>query len=729
MCEVASSDSSLMLKMRASSCDLEPNNARVDISAEQRTAIADLLDLDEPALNERLSLHARLLLSELLVTLRADSSFAPVLRLDAEAAQRCALHVYVDNVGVNFGCKPDAYSGDVYWQTVRCELIQRGKTSVPLISRVLQAVEPASAAVPTESVPLEVDSACAFQEAGYLDRLPALVQRSDQAHKTSRWQLGLRREWEHTAEDTAMIPGEVASSSIRVCWRCSEQLAVLLGHFGTHLALHFLERLAVPDSGLAPNGPHNHGLTPDAALSKKRKRKKRSRAALARLLAQIHGLSISIEIDLTAPVWLLAVDPTAMCDRCLELRANRLVVKASLSRREPEHEANDTDGERLPEGARDHLETTRSVAPVSVTVNVQLLGLRVQPVSMDALYSGKARAPSDDRLFGPFDASLEGSAETLRHGALDLCLSFTPFAVALTPALVETVSLAFGNLKPPDYTPPPMLSPSRGSTSSAAISWSGNREAASALPDEALAVLQRLRCRVVLPLVEVLVATSPSSGSESCAPLILRLVGLTLAVHGSETPKVAFGDSVAESVGLRGGAELTGQLALCFAVEALTLHPAPKLQLHSGGALTQSVSSEAPPHFPGLATCLDASPLPLIELLPIESETSEGVAMRLNVTLSVAKGVTFVEPPAMKLGLVGIHIPLRATSGLFLSSSRAWAQCLDAQPRRKVRTLVPKLFLDLAAHQPLSASCPGCVSAEVSEQEQPRKRPRLQSLP
>eukprot|EP00966_Prymnesium_polylepis_P067797 1575576-Prymnesium_polylepis.1 len=245
--------------------------------------------------------------------------------MEVEAAMKCQLQGRIENAGIHFGCRPDSYSADVFWQTVRCELTQPGKPAVPLIARAQGTAGVAAAnAAP---MPLEVDSSSSFALAGHLDRLPALVQRGDDAQQRSSWQLGFRWEWEEAAEDATALPGEVASSNVLLRWRSSEQLAILCNHCGTQLAFHMLGRLLGADQGVIGD---ESGPASSAAVSKKKKKRKGSRMALSRILSMVRGLTLSVEIDFTTPVWLIATNPASASTTALEVRARSVQLKASL---------------------------------------------------------------------------------------------------------------------------------------------------------------------------------------------------------------------------------------------------------------------------------------------------------------------------------------------------------------------------------------------------------------
>ena len=109
MCEAPPAGGKPAMRKRASSSGfiVEANHAA--ISAEQRAAIAELLDMEEPSLNERLSLHARLLLSEVLLVLRPDASSAAALWLDAAAAKGCKLQGTIENAGIHVSARLAAF--------------------------------------------------------------------------------------------------------------------------------------------------------------------------------------------------------------------------------------------------------------------------------------------------------------------------------------------------------------------------------------------------------------------------------------------------------------------------------------------------------------------------------------------------------------------------------------------------------------------------------------------
>ena len=114
MCEAPPAGGKPALRKRASSSGLIMEANHAAISAEQRAAIAELLDMEEPSLNERLSLHARLLLSEVLLVLRPDASSAAVFGLDAAAAKGCKLQGTMENAGIHVSARLAAFQLAAY---------------------------------------------------------------------------------------------------------------------------------------------------------------------------------------------------------------------------------------------------------------------------------------------------------------------------------------------------------------------------------------------------------------------------------------------------------------------------------------------------------------------------------------------------------------------------------------------------------------------------------------
>ena len=94
---------------------------KMELSAEQRAAAAELLDgVDEkPGLHERLSLHARLLVAEVVFTLHAPGA-TPPLKLQATLA----------NVGLNAGVSVGAYA-DVFAEGFSMTLVRRRRRAAP----------------------------------------------------------------------------------------------------------------------------------------------------------------------------------------------------------------------------------------------------------------------------------------------------------------------------------------------------------------------------------------------------------------------------------------------------------------------------------------------------------------------------------------------------------------------------------------------------------------------
>lgn len=294
---------------------------RVELTAEQRAALAELIDADEdrPTLNEQLSLDARLIISEVVICVHAflppsqtpgptthsghpsdtntaavassselDSSCvanpasvasAPTTASPAAASMASSnsasdtfptpspspssagrlvtLHGSIENVGFSFGCRPTSYAVDLFWQTIRVHLKEANRPNVPLIEPEDRASHVSSRRLP---LPVGVDSSAAFAQAGFLDRLPTLCQRADAAHELSSWQFAFRWEWEERPEEEALLPGEIISSSLDISWRSSEQLSILCNHCGSLLALRLLARLIGAD-GTGPTAAQPIELT------------------------------------------------------------------------------------------------------------------------------------------------------------------------------------------------------------------------------------------------------------------------------------------------------------------------------------------------------------------------------------------------------------------------------------------------------------------------------------
>ena len=173
------------------------------LSVEQKKALAAMLDSHEGAtlLHERISMHARLLLSELVFTLHMDSTppkpspsaDAPPPSPPPPPSPLPSMQFYIANVGVHLGLEHESTLADLYFQTIRLDAITPGTPPVPLISHLPTSAlaERRPSARPTR-IPLEVDTTAAFTAAGHVELLPALCARSDSAHGTSSWQLGIR---------------------------------------------------------------------------------------------------------------------------------------------------------------------------------------------------------------------------------------------------------------------------------------------------------------------------------------------------------------------------------------------------------------------------------------------------------------------------------------------------------------------------------------------------------
>ena len=214
-------------------------------------ALAELIGSDDgrPLLHERLSLHARLLLSEAVITLHTAppksrappasggvASAAGALVGDAAAGPPppSTLQVSLTNVGVHAGLEPGRQLADVYWQAIRVDAVGgRGVPLVPLVAPLPASARERRRSSAPVHIQLEVDTTAAFRAVGLAELLPALCERADSAHKASMWQLGLRWHTEQRPSSAAVAPmadTTERTSEVAVRWRSSQQLAILCNH-------------------------------------------------------------------------------------------------------------------------------------------------------------------------------------------------------------------------------------------------------------------------------------------------------------------------------------------------------------------------------------------------------------------------------------------------------------------------------------------------------------------
>ena len=295
--------------------DLAAAEREMTLSRSERAALAALVAGETPTINERVSVHARLLLSEIVITVHLEyfpacrargkgrghlgGGHGPGRGATSGAGSKMALQAYIANLGVHLGLQPQTTLADVYCQAVRLDALVPGAPSVPLVSRVpAQAVANRRKSSLPIRIPLEVDTTAAFAAAGIGHLLPALCMRSDAAHTSSAWQLGLRWHSEqrlsHAALDAASIDAMAASlslaagaapgggrgvlsmpppppppsaahpkprSEIALRWRSSQQLAILVNHHAIGAGAALVDELSTqlaavdPTTELLPRAP------------------------------------------------------------------------------------------------------------------------------------------------------------------------------------------------------------------------------------------------------------------------------------------------------------------------------------------------------------------------------------------------------------------------------------------------------------------------------------------
>lgn len=316
------------------------------LNKDQRKALADLLGGDEERpLGDRLSLHARLLVSELAITVHDDASSTP----SPSGLPHMALQANMYNLGIHVGLEPGITLADVFWQTVRVDAVSAGvagKTAVPLVSPLPAAaqVERRRSTIAAH-IPLEVDTTAAFASAGLAKRLPALCARSDSAHQSSTWQLGVRWhnerpelvvqdvvEAQPAVDPSSTVTEEpenrasVRRSELAIRWRSSEQLAILLNHPGfetggrllravtKHIQLDPIGQLS--PQACRPQTPVSKAAPVDVAIDE----------ALAHSVRGLYGMTIRLSVDLATPTWVMIVTPEQHNSKALVLSTRRVLA-------------------------------------------------------------------------------------------------------------------------------------------------------------------------------------------------------------------------------------------------------------------------------------------------------------------------------------------------------------------------------------------------------------------
>ena len=519
---------------------------KMELSAEQRAAFAELLDgVDEkPGLHERLSLHARLLVAEVVFTLHAPGS-TPPLKLQATLA----------NVGLNAGVSVGAYDADVFAEGFSMTLVRPAAAGGP-VPLVAPAPEAAEAAAPPRRLDLAVDSRGVFGAAGFAQAVPALCGRADDAHAKARWQGVARWRWDGEAEgEGRRSRGEHARAAVA-------------------LVAAALPPRQPPDDRRRPRAPPRRRAlrrrrrrprrpppaAPRRAAPKKGKKGRKGAAALAAALDRLEGMQLSVEASATPPALVLLSDGAespSPSSRALVLTADRVGVSggvgadaaggvaslqlslelealqlsltrlrgwlpraalpdAPLERRASRHLSEE--GQKQAEAERERLMARRR----SLEAEVMTAMLRKSGGSFDSASAAEEEDGEDEddlEVLAPFGVKVEGSSKPLRQGRLDVSCDASELRLTVSPAAAAAVEAAAARLKtepPTDGVPAPAAAPAPAPTSSQ--------------PSAVAAVLPRLRARATLKGAALVVR-----GADGTAELVRLDAGESvLALCGAE---------------------------------------------------------------------------------------------------------------------------------------------------------------------------------------------------
>ncbi len=417
---------------------------KLELNAEQRAALATMLGVidDKPHMAERLSVHARLLISEIVMIVHAppDSSSNladPRSPLPRRPSARGAdsgtltLHAAAHNVGIGVGVTPDDAAVDLFWQSVAVHLEGAGDR-VPLISGHVDGdgqaegrhvdgegrhVDGEGRHVDGELSRLEVDSTATYTAAGFAAHLPSLCARADSAHSRAAWQLAMR--WVRGAPDAdALAPvggvAMAAETSLAVRVRSTEELHVLVNHAGSILGCTILERSLstwVDGHALSPL-PRGADARPRGADG--RPRGAETSATLRHVLGTCEGVRVHVALDAITPTWLLLLAPSDPGSDALAISAGRVKVRGDLSR---------ADAPPSPTLRRRSADGPRKESRLEATLEVLRCNVRHAPLSRWA-YAVSAD-PQAPQLLAPFDARLECASQPIRSGQLDARLGLT----------------------------------------------------------------------------------------------------------------------------------------------------------------------------------------------------------------------------------------------------------------------------------------------------------------
>ena len=320
------------------SVDMLAAERSVKFSKEQRNALAELLenDDDRPSLNERLSLHARLLLSEVVLVLHTEGHHGTKGDDGSEHVSRMpTLQASIQNVGVHVGIQPTLTLSDLYWQSIRLESFVQGSAApIPLITPMPDTHLNRRRSNIAQHIPIEVDTTGAFNAVGLADRLPKLCERSDSAHATSVWQLGIR--WQ--TEDRSLVGERLPHSEVAIRWRSSQRLAILCNHSAVTAAIGLATSVSSCFSELDPaanlmsatNTHAQQSYHDPSQKSRSRPAVSASEDTLRRTLLPVERLTIRLSVDLAAPAWIFLLHPDHPDSQALLFSARRVLADGLL---------------------------------------------------------------------------------------------------------------------------------------------------------------------------------------------------------------------------------------------------------------------------------------------------------------------------------------------------------------------------------------------------------------
>ena len=355
-------------KRRSLGAEMERAEMKMKLSSSQRKALASMLssDHDKRMLNERLSIHARLLLSEAIITLHTGGGPSSTATI-GPTPDAPTIQMTISNAGAHLGLEPWGILSDVYCQSIRIDALVggRGVPSVPLVGPVPSSSAYSGGRSRAQHIPVEVDTTAAFSAAGLDSRLPALCARSDVAHKSSMWQVGVR--WLHEQRAAPSSRGDTLcgaaqpakqKSELAVRWRSSEQLAILLNHQAVSATTTLAASVGAcfsrvdPAANLRPprevqhmqtlrerfeSGGSEEDINEVVATRGRSHSINSARAAQAseeafrQSLGVLEGVTVRLSVDLAAPVWLWLLRPDKAASQALALSVRRLLIDGLIA--------------------------------------------------------------------------------------------------------------------------------------------------------------------------------------------------------------------------------------------------------------------------------------------------------------------------------------------------------------------------------------------------------------